>query len=257
MLIKDLLTEQKPDRDISTSGEKLLYRSLDYERAAEALRMNHLQVKTDDHGYDVLKGSFVSFSRSPNNLYNRDNLDINVTLEVDQEKLERQLQRRRPATEPNRAGYGRSYQLAPFSFSNFHLDELETRLDLEGDAPVKNLNKFVRAVHIVPTQDMIAIAKFVNGEMPFSASDGTPLDVESYKKYIDILREASYEDITQFIEIVNSAKKLNIRLHIYEDRNSFLNKVVSKSIRPNKLIGRFFDLAKLISKLILFRGRGM
>lgn len=249
MLLRELLVEQ--DRYVSTSGDKLLYRSLDYGRAAEALRLNHLQVKTEDHGYDLLKDSFVSFSRSPNNFYNRDNLEINVTLEVNQEKLERQLQRRRPATEPNRAGYGRSYKLTPFTFSNFHREELETRLDLDGDAPIKNLNRFVRAIHIVPTQDMIAIAKFVNGEMPYSASDGTPLDVESYKKYIDILREASHEDITQFIEIVNRAKKLNIRLHIYEDRTSFLNKVVSKSIRPKRLIGRFFDLAKLI----LFRGR--
>lgn len=251
MLLREILTEQKLDRDISTSGQKLLYRSLDYERAAEALRLNHFQVKTEDHGYDILKGSFVSFSRSPNNLYNRDNLDINVTFEVDQEKLERQLQRRRPATEPNREGSGRSYKAGPFSFSNFHREEHETRFDLEGNDPIKNLNKFVRAIHIVPNQDMIAIAKFVNGEMPYSASDGTPLDVESYKKYIDLLKKANHKDITKFIEIVNRAKQLNIRLHIYEDRNSFLNKRIHKSIRPKRLIGRFFDLAKLI----LSRGR--
>jgi len=246
MLLRELLIEQNRDRDISTSGEKLLYRSLDFERAAEALRLNHLQVKTDDHGYDVLKGSFVSFSRSPNNFYNRDNLDINVTFEVDQEKLERQLQKRSTDTETNRAGYGRSYKLGPFSFSKFHLGELETRLDLAGDAPIKNLNKFVRAIHIVPTQDMITIAQFDNGEMPSIARDGTPTDVASYKKYIDILRDKSQQDVTQFIEIVNRAKQLNIRLHVYENRNNFLNKVVNKSIRPKRLIGRFFDLAKLI-----------
>ena len=233
MLLRELLIEQNRDRDISTSGEKLLYRSLDFERAAEALRLNHLQVKTDDHGYDVLKGSFVSFSRSPNNLYNRDNLDINVTFEVDQEKLKRQL-------------HGRSHRDGPFSFSKFHLGELETRLDLAGDAPIKNLNKFVRAIHIVPTQDMITIAQFDNGEMPSIARDGTPTDVASYKKYIDILRDKSQQDVTQFIEIVNRAKQLNIRLHVYEYRNNFLNKVVNKSIRPKRLIGRFFDLAKLI-----------
>lgn len=233
MLLREILTEQDQSKTVSTTGEKILYHSTTYEKAYKLLTENALQVNLEDHGYDIAKDAFVSFSRSSNNLYNRDVSDTNVTFEIDQEKLKRQL-------------HGRSHRFGPFSFSNFHRDELECRLDLKGKCPVKNLNKFVRAIHIVPDRTLIKIAEFEAGEIPSTAPDGTPLDVETYKKRIALEKEAYSADIKFFKAIIELAEQRKIRQHVYPDRKSFLNKVVNKSVMPRGIVGKGLDLIALV-----------
>ena len=228
------------------SDLKLLYHSMTYEKAVRILINNGLEVNVED-AIPIVKDSFISFSRSPSNQYVTEFLDRAVTFEINQEKLEQALQTRQGKSP------GRSYKLGPFTLGQVFDDELETRLDLEGKQPVIGLKKFVRAVHVWPTEAIQTVAKYdETGYIPDRNKDGTELTKQNYVKYIDVVRKHSQPDLELLDQVLEIAEKRGIRTHVYLNRKDFLGKRIHKSLRPN---GRTLRQIFKAALAIVTRGR--
>ena len=240
MLLREILTEQDQSKTVSTSDEKLLYRTLyhstTYEKALKILKDNALQVNTTDFGQAIAKDSYISFSSSSQNWYNESfDIGLNVTFEVDVRTLKKAL--------ANRPGY----TLEPYQFSKIHADELEVRLDLPGTAPVGGVKRFTNNIRIVPTPEIIKLAQFDQGIMPETNPDGTPLDAENYKKGMEIVRSYANDDIVVMEKVASFADREGFDVRLYPDRKEFLNpsgmfEKISNSKQGSNILNRLLRL---------------
>lgn len=205
MIIKEILLE-------NTADYRTLYHSTTYEKALKILKDNALQVNTTDFGQAIAKDSYISFSSSSQNWYNESfDINLNVTFEVDVRTLKKAL--------ANRPGW----TLEDYKFSEIHAEEFEVRLDLPGTAPVGGVKRFTNNIRIVPTPEIIKLTQFDQGIMPETNPDGTPLDVENYKKRMEIARSYANDDIVAMEKVAKFAGKLGYDVRLYPNRKEFLN----------------------------------
>ena len=216
---------------IEGSDIALLYHSTSYTHAAGILKDDGFKGATTDHNGRISRDSYISFSRSPSNMYNRGNINLGVTFEINQEKLEKILQSGADADTS-----GRQYGLKPFVFHPKYVDELETRCDMKGCEKLKNLKKFVRAIHVLSPDSVKIIADAEAG-----LKDIPAVELVNMKKHAE--KRAAMAD-----DVLKLAAQKGLRTHVYLNRADWLNKRIDKSFTPQR--GKPSKIWRIVKALV-------
>jgi hypothetical protein len=235
-LIRPITEDSSKDKIVSSTGEKKLYRAVTAKDAEKIAATNQFIPRVADGGGDMGRAvAFLSFSRSPSGQYVATQHGMQVVFEIDQEKLERHLQRQ-----------NRSYSLEPFVFGSdleskkHYVKELETRLNLLDDSsPIGNLKKYTRAVHIFVPRDVVQRARIPKSDLP-PIVGGLPQEIDPDADMKKIHKFPTPLEISQsneqtIIRIASALRKLGIRrTHLYANRADFLRGNVHNSFKINK-----------------------
>ena len=234
-IIKPLTEDKDQYKTVSTTGEKKLYRAVIPKDAEKIATTDQFIPKVSDGGADMGRAvSFLSFSRSPGGQYVATQHGMQVVFEIDQEKLERHLQRQ-----------NRAYTIEPFVYGSdlkskkHYVKEHEERLNLLKDKkPIGNLKKFTRAVHMYIPRDVVQRARIPRSELP-PIVGGLPqeidpdIDQKKIHKFPTPL-EISQSNEQTIIRISSALTDLGIRTHLYANRADFLRGNVHNSIKIDK-----------------------
>jgi len=234
-IIKPLTEDKDQYKTVSTTGEKKLYRAVIPADAEKIATTDQFIPKVSDGGADMGRAvSFLSFSRSPGGQYVATQHGMQVVFEIDQEKLERHLQRQ-----------NRAYTIEPFVYGSdltskkHYVKEHEERLNLLQDKkPIGNLKKFTRAVHMFIPRDVVQRARIPRSDLP-PIVGGLPqeidpdIDQKKIHKFPTPL-EISQKNEQTIIRIASALRKLNIRTHLYANRADFLRGNVHNSFKIDK-----------------------
>lgn len=234
-LIRPITEDNSKDKIVSSTGEKKLYRAVIPADAEKIATTDQFIPKVSDGGADMGRAvSFLSFSRSPGGQYVATQHGMQVVFEIDQEKLERHLQRQ-----------NRAYTIEPFVYGSdlkskkHYVKEHEERLNLLQDKkPIGNLKKFTRAVHMFIPRDVVQRARIPRSDLP-PIVGGLPqeidpdIDQKKIHKFPTPL-EISQSNEQTIIRIASALRKLGIRTHLYANRADFLRGNVHNSFKIDK-----------------------